>query len=166
MLCAGLWQTDQQPDEEQQQQQQWCLGCRRQGPQVWQLMKRTLPTCCVRVPDIFPPGLVGFETRLWLPAERLYSMRPIQCLASSKILTPHPPIRPASVYPPPAFRPGTVSRARLGIYDINGDLGRNKRPAWFLFLFFFRCLWEFAEPLTYFSGGSCWQGRQVWKSCL
>ncbi len=100
----------------------------------------------------------GIRIRLWLPPERLpvYSMRPIQCLASSKILTP-----PPSPSPPPL---GTVSRARLDFYDINGDLGRNKRPAWFCFNFF-RCLWEFAVPLTYFSG-SCWQGRHVWKSWL
>ncbi len=32
--------------------------------------------------------------------EGLYCKRPIQCLASSKILTLHPPHRPASVYPP------------------------------------------------------------------
>ncbi len=32
--------------------------------------------------------------------ERLYCKRPIQCLASSRILTPPPP-QPASVYPPP-----------------------------------------------------------------
>ncbi len=32
--------------------------------------------------------------------ERLYCKRPIQCLASSKILTPTPH-RPASMYPPP-----------------------------------------------------------------
>jgi hypothetical protein len=31
--------------------------------------------------------------------ERLYCKRPILCLASSKILTPHPPHRPASVHP-------------------------------------------------------------------
>ncbi len=33
--------------------------------------------------------------------EGLYCKRPIQCLASSEILTPHPPHRPASVYPLP-----------------------------------------------------------------
>ncbi len=33
------------------------------------------------------------------PVERLYCKRPILCLVSSKILTPHPPHRPASVYP-------------------------------------------------------------------
>jgi hypothetical protein len=37
--------------------------------------------------------------------ERLYCKRPILCLASSQILTPHPPHRPASVYPP-AFGAG------------------------------------------------------------
>ncbi len=38
--------------------------------------------------------------------EELYCKRPIQCLASSKILTPHPS-PPASVYPPsPAFGAG------------------------------------------------------------
>ncbi len=37
--------------------------------------------------------------------ERLYCKRPaILCLASSKIFTPHPPLRPASVYPPPLLR--------------------------------------------------------------
>jgi hypothetical protein len=44
----------------------------------------------------------------------------------------------------------SVSGPRLGFYDKNGDLGRNKRPTWFVI--FFRYLWEFAEPLTYFSG--------------
>ncbi len=37
--------------------------------------------------------------------EGLYCKRPIQCLASSEILTPHPPHRPVSVYPP-AFGAG------------------------------------------------------------
>ncbi len=45
----------------------------------------------------------------WLPyvgawgttVERLYCKRPILCLSSSKILTPHPPYRPAIVYPTP-----------------------------------------------------------------
>jgi hypothetical protein len=36
------------------------------------------------------------QKRSLLAEERLYCKRPIQCLASSKILTPH---RPASVYP-------------------------------------------------------------------
>jgi len=36
-----------------------------------------------------------------LHVEGLYCKRPIQCLASSKILTPPPPHCPASVYPPP-----------------------------------------------------------------
>ncbi len=35
-----------------------------------------------------------------LPVKGLYCKRPIQCLASSEILTPHPP---AGVYPPSAF---------------------------------------------------------------
>ena len=38
------------------------------------------------------------------PVERLDCKRPIPWLASSKILTPHPPHRPASVYPPPLVR--------------------------------------------------------------
>jgi hypothetical protein len=33
-----------------------------------------------------------------------YCKRAILCLASSKILTPHPPLRLASVYPPPLLR--------------------------------------------------------------
>jgi hypothetical protein len=41
----------------------------------------------------------GFDLRSMICVEGLYSKRPIQCLASSKILTPHPPHRPASVYP-------------------------------------------------------------------
>ena len=32
--------------------------------------------------------------------EIIYCKRAILCLLSSKILTPHPPLRPASVYPP------------------------------------------------------------------
>jgi hypothetical protein len=35
--------------------------------------------------------------RIAAPVERLYCKRPILCLASSKLLTPHPPLRPASV---------------------------------------------------------------------
>jgi hypothetical protein len=42
--------------------------------------------------------------RIGVSVERLYCKRPILCLASSKILTPHPPHRPASVYPPPLVR--------------------------------------------------------------
>jgi hypothetical protein len=40
------------------------------------------------------------DTSPRLPEEGLYCKRPIQCLASSKILTPPLPHRPASVYPP------------------------------------------------------------------
>jgi hypothetical protein len=40
-----------------------------------------------------------------LAVEELYCKRPIQCLASSEILTPPPPHRAASVYPP-AFGSG------------------------------------------------------------
>ncbi len=36
--------------------------------------------------------------------EGLYCKRPIQCLASSELLTPHPPHRPASVSPPHSVR--------------------------------------------------------------
>ncbi len=48
--------------------------------------------------------------------EGLYCKRPIQCLASSEILTPHPPHRPASVYPPPLWCGGrdTLARGRRG----------------------------------------------------
>ncbi len=42
--------------------------------------------------------------------ERVYCKRPTLCLASSKILTPHPPHRPASVYPPPLERGEDMSR--------------------------------------------------------
>jgi hypothetical protein len=38
--------------------------------------------------------------------EIYYFKRPILCLASSKILTLQPPLRPASVFPPPAFVAG------------------------------------------------------------
>jgi hypothetical protein len=42
---------------------------------------------------------------VWVPCvEGSYCMRPIQCLASSKIWTPPPPHRPASVYLPPLVR--------------------------------------------------------------
>ncbi len=46
---------------------------------------------------------VSLRRMLWL-VERSYCMRPILCLTSSKILTPHPPHCPASVYPPPLVR--------------------------------------------------------------
>jgi hypothetical protein len=39
------------------------------------------------------------DTESLLGVERLYCERPILCLASSKILTPYPPHRLASVYP-------------------------------------------------------------------
>jgi hypothetical protein len=38
------------------------------------------------------------------PVEGLCCKRPIQCLASSEILTPPPLTNPASVYPPPLVR--------------------------------------------------------------
>jgi hypothetical protein len=47
--------------------------------------------------------------------ERLFCKRPIQCLASFKILTPH---RPASVYPP-AF--GAVGIHSLGGEGVGGE---------------------------------------------
>jgi hypothetical protein len=53
---------------------------------------------------------------VWVTSvERLFSKRPILCQASSKLLTPHPPHRPASVYPP-AFgaRGGHTRRAERG----------------------------------------------------
>ncbi len=40
------------------------------------------------------------------PVEGLYCKRPIQCLASSEILTPPPSPPTASVYLPPAFGAG------------------------------------------------------------
>ncbi len=62
-----------------------------------------------------------FTANSWLccPAEGLYWKRPIQCLASSEILTPHPTHRPASVYPPPFPPPlvrgeGTIAGWRGG----------------------------------------------------
>ncbi len=48
--------------------------------------------------------------------ERLYCKRPILCLSSSKILTPHPPLRPAIVYPPPLVGgEDTLARGRGGV---------------------------------------------------
>jgi hypothetical protein len=41
--------------------------------------------------------------------EIIYCKRAILPLSSSKILTPHPPLRPASVYPPPLLRGRTHS---------------------------------------------------------
>jgi hypothetical protein len=50
--------------------------------------------------------------------EGLYCKRPIQCLASSEILTPHPLTAGASVYPPPLVGGGghtrRLERARGG----------------------------------------------------
>jgi hypothetical protein len=54
------------------------------------------------------------------PVERLYCKRPILCLASSKILTSHPPHRPASVRPPPLVRgEDTLARWRRGGGGVN-----------------------------------------------
>jgi hypothetical protein len=41
-------------------------------------------------------------------------MKAILCLASSKILTPHPPLRPASVYPPPWLQGEDTLAGRRG----------------------------------------------------
>jgi hypothetical protein len=44
-----------------------------------------------------------------------YCKRTILCLSSSKILTPYPPLRPASVYPPPWLGGRTVSPGGEGM---------------------------------------------------
>jgi hypothetical protein len=49
--------------------------------------------------------MIRFHDQPLPPVEGLYCKRPIQCLASSKLLTPPPPHRPASLYPP-AFGAG------------------------------------------------------------
>ncbi len=43
-----------------------------------------------------------------------YCKRAILCLSSSKIFTPHPPLRPASVYPPPLLRGEDTLAGRRG----------------------------------------------------
>ncbi len=55
-----------------------------------------LPVCIARLHSL-ACGRAGGWPQI---VERLYCKRPIQCLASSKILTPPPPHCPASVYPP------------------------------------------------------------------
>jgi hypothetical protein len=44
-----------------------------------------------------------------------YCKRAILCLSSSNILTPHPPLRPASVSSPPTKAGGTYSPAKRGM---------------------------------------------------
>jgi hypothetical protein len=51
--------------------------------------------------------------------ERLYCKRPILCLASSKLLTPHPLHRPASVYPPPSWRGEDTLAGWRGGWGVN-----------------------------------------------
>ncbi len=51
--------------------------------------------------------------------ERLYCKRPILCLASSKILIPHPPHRPARVYPPPLVRGEDTLAGSRGGWGVN-----------------------------------------------
>ncbi len=64
------------------------------------------------------------------PIERreiIYCKRAVLSLSSSKILTPHPPLRPASVYPP-AFVGGedTLARQRggWGVNILEGERDR------------------------------------------
>ena len=50
-------------------------------------------------PEVDPSRCTALRLLAYLPnKERFYCKRPILCLASSKILTPHPAHRPASVY--------------------------------------------------------------------
>ncbi len=57
----------------------------------------------------------GESKRVRADKLRDYCKRPILWLPSSKILTPHPPHRPASVYPPPLVRgEDTLARRRGG----------------------------------------------------
>ena len=59
--------------------------------------------------------------------ERLYCKRPILCLVSSKILTPHPPHRPAIVYPPPPCLWCGGKTHSLGGKGVGGhDFGRRQ----------------------------------------
>ncbi len=51
---------------------------------------------CIFCTYQFLPVLIWCSRR-----EIVYCKRAILSLSSSKILTPHPPLRPASVYPPP-----------------------------------------------------------------
>jgi hypothetical protein len=55
------------------------------------------------------------QKRSLLAVEGLYCKRPIQCLASSEILTPHPLPPPASVYPLPLVRGRTYSLGGEGV---------------------------------------------------
>jgi hypothetical protein len=69
--------------------------------------------------------------------EGLYCKRPIQCLASSELLTPHPPHGPASVYPPPLVRgEDTLAGWRGG----GGSLVR-KTPDTALYSIYVSTLW-------------------------
>jgi hypothetical protein len=54
--------------------------------------------------------LQSISVQLVQTVEGLYCKRPIQCLASSEILTPPPPHRPPNVYPPPLARGGGHTR--------------------------------------------------------
>ncbi len=62
------------------------------------------------------PSVWDTDPVLWFrQCKRLYCKRPIQCLASSKILTPTtPPHSPASVYPPPLLTGEDTLAGRRG----------------------------------------------------
>ncbi len=67
------------------------------------------------LPTYSHPWRWGYVLRV----ERLYCKRPILRLASSKILTPHPPRRPASVYPPPLVRGEDTLAGWRGGWGVN-----------------------------------------------
>jgi hypothetical protein len=70
-----------------------------------------LSMCCV-----FSPLIKGLACQA---SRDYYCKRPILCLASSKILTSHPPLRPASVYPPPLLRGEDTLATGRGGWGVN-----------------------------------------------
>ncbi len=66
-----------------------------------EILKKSYMTPLYLIIVVFPKFDQLTATGMAICVEGLYCKRPIQCLTSSKILTPHPPHCPASVYPPP-----------------------------------------------------------------
>jgi hypothetical protein len=70
------------------------------------------------IPEVDPVASAGLESPDVVKQERreiIYCKRAILSLSSSKILTPHPPLPLASVYPPPLLGGGHTRQAERGM---------------------------------------------------
>ncbi len=100
--------------------------------------------------------------------ERLDCKRPILWLASSKILTPHPPHRPASVHPPPLVREGSTHS--LGGEGDGGSIFW-KTPGTALYSTYVSTLWLVPTVTSFprFTFNVQWHWQQLfhrwWRYC-